>query len=103
MGGFELQVTKHRDGLFTLEVHSLFRYTGWSARAESLSGVLDAAIMELGLSVHEVGKVSISVRRGEQLEPDEEVHGKFFSGYLILQREENDSARAYLNSRCRNI
>jgi hypothetical protein len=103
MGGFLLMVTKHRDGFFTLEVHNLFRYTGLSAMADSLAKVLDAAIIELGLSVHEIGKVRILASFGERLYPDDDSHGKFFTGYLNLENEQEGMGRTYVNSRCWEI
>ena len=103
MGGFTLVVTKHPNGVFTLEVHNLFRYTGLTTVATSFADVLDSAIMELGLSVHEVGTVKISVSAEEHLNLDEEPHGKFFSGYLVLENEGKESERSYVNTRCWSI
>ncbi|PHS49976.1 MAG: hypothetical protein COB05_00940 [Marinobacter sp.] len=103
MGGYLLMVTKQREGDFTLEVHNLFRYTGLSAMASSFADVLDAAVMELGLSVHEVGKVQISASPGERLDPDDGCHGKFFTGYLKIESDHEGVGRTYTNSRCWGI
>jgi len=103
MGGFLLMVTKHGEGVFTLEVHNALRYTGLSAMAGSLADVLDAAVMELGLSVHEIGKVRISASPGERLDPDDGCHGKFFTGYLKIESDHESVGRTYTNSRCWGI
>ncbi len=103
MGGFSLVVTKHRNGNFILKVNNLFRYTGLSALGGSLADVLDAAIIELGLSVHEVGKVEISASPGERLDSDDGSYGKFFTGYLTVESEQEGVIRSYANNRCWRI
>jgi hypothetical protein len=65
----------------------------------SLAEVLDAAVIELGLSVHEVHDIQVSAVKGERIEPEDLVFGSFFENRVRLVSESRNGLRTYENGR----
>lgn len=99
MNGFQLSAVKHAGGDFSLRVLSLQTYNGQHAMGRSLAEVLDAAVLELGLSVHEVHDIQVSAVKGESIEPEDLQFGSFFENRVRLVSESRNGLKTFENGR----